>query len=697
MTYGEEAQIFPVAQIYDTGVMRDYIAAARAEYERGLADYEKFMSKYGDFASRSPYDVQQWNKYTVDGISDILNKAQAAGVDMRSPELRAELRKFERSLPKTELAALKQNAADYDAWTAAQQRLIQEGKYDPEYAKMEGLGPSEFRTINPETGEISMFGRTSPTPILDMTNFTRDAFKDLKPNLYEINEGGVRTMVKAITADDIRKTAEGAYESLSQTPQGQLMLKRYMDVEGLSEEEARERFIDDVAASQIGKIHSESVRDDSDLTKHRFNIDLENIRTENDKILDDYRTNNDIRLDNAKAVNDQTTYRVKKETDYQYDNYSRYDIDNNRELSPEELELREQDMKAAIEKTVADAEKAKNGGANRGDLGQEGTQETGFSLAQRWYDAGLAKFLSSDGITKNWWDMAGSYEDNASLIYDKAMKFGEKFGGKEPSANDLIKYYTDDRTKHAVLKAINTPENKRTNHQKELVNGLKDKYYADNNVKKHYQTSEIIDAFKNQYTIKMDTKSVATAIGDTISGNDRVVQPTAATMDNLYGINDIVTNTTGYRRSHINDTELLKAKLNQYKPSELTITPMGDGYASLRKTGEFMVMPRVRITFPDGTTEDAYYDIGLSGMKNQGGAYMQSNRKQVLKQGSKPKLYSTPNQIANLDVDLSPNIEYYDGNYSLYPDYNNWTQFGPWDIRTSSELKASPSQKLGGY
>ena len=84
-------------------------------------------------------------------------------------------------------------------------------------------------------------------------------------------------------------------------------------------------------------------------------------------------------------------------------------------------------------------------------------------------------------------------------------------------------------------------------------------------------------------------------------------------------------------------------------------------------------------------------------MKNQGGAYMQSNRKQVLKQGSKPKLYSTPNQIANLDVDLSPNIEYYDGNYSLYPDYNNCTQFGPWDIRTSSELKASPSQKLGGY
>lgn len=261
MTYGEEAQIFPVAQIYDTGVMKDYIAAARAEYERGLADYEKFMSKYGDFSSRSPYDVQQWNKYTVDGISDILNKAQAAGVDMRSPELRAELRKFERSLPKTELAALKQNAADYDAWTAAQQRLIQEGKYDPEYAKMEGLGPSEFRTINPETGEINIFGRTSPTPILDMKSFSDPMFKDLKPNKYIWSEEGQTYQYEGIDPTDIRNTAINAYEYLSQTPQGQLILKRYKN-EGLSEEEAKQKFINDVATSQTGKIYKIDSYDD---------------------------------------------------------------------------------------------------------------------------------------------------------------------------------------------------------------------------------------------------------------------------------------------------------------------------------------------------------------------------------------------------------------------------------------------------
>ena len=212
----------------------------------------------------------------------------------------------------------------------------------------------------------------------------------------------------------------------------------------------------------------------------------------------------------------------------------------------------------------------------------------------------------------------------------------------------------------------------------------------------------------------MDTKSVAGAIGDTVSGNDRVVQATAANIDRLFGENDIITNTAGYRRKYEgNDTKEIRDMINQYGASNTTITPLGDGYASLRKSGNFTVMPRVRVTITDDNgnpvyTKDAYYDIGLSSMPNKQGAYAGGARKRggTIQYGSAvnpaigPQIgygYKGPVQLGESTAIFNVSPDWYEGDFSIYPDYNRWTEYGGWDTRESSNLKASPTQKLGTY
>ena len=99
--------------------------------------------------------------------------------------------------------------------------------------------------------------------------------------------------------------------------------------------------------------------------------------------------------------------------------------------------------------------------------------------------------------------------------------------------------------------------------------------------------------------------------------------------------------------------------------SNVTITPMGSGYASMRKDGgKFSVMPLVRVKIGD-KSYDAYYDIELESATTHGGAYQQGSTADM---------------------------------YNLFPNYNGWAGYGVWDTReTSSQLKGKASESLGTY
>lgn len=653
MTYAYDDYVqMPTKDLYDTAIMKMAIDAAKDMYDKGQAQMENFYKTYGDFMSPIAKDMQ-WYGERMNNVRAVVNDAYARGINLfKSPEGRAIVAQLSHSVDPMKFNMMRQSAENAKMFLKAKAELQAQGLYNPLLAPYDEPSLSDYSTI-----ESGVWGKMSPTPYQNIATFGNPYFEGMKPNIHRESRGGVDFSVEEINENDLRNVADAHFNELVSTPQGRLMYKYYRDMAGgdsnpNADATAREMFNNAVVDGQRRRIYRK------------------------DDYNDNYYKAEDLKLkrsSNALA-------------------WKKFEWDKDKEQ--QELDIK----RAAV----------------RGDNGGEGTQETGFSLAQRWYDTGLARFLSSDGITKNWWDMADSYKQNATQIYDKAMKFGGKFVSQKPTANDLMQYYTDERTADAVRNAINTPEDKRTAHQKNLVKSLEDKYYKDHN--KYYSTSEIKTAFKRQYSIGMDTKSVAGTIGDTISGNDRVVQATAANVDRLFGENDIITNTAGYRRKYENkDTKELRDVINKYGVSHTTITPLGDGYASLRKGGNFTVMPRVRVVVTDENgdvvhQQDAYYDIGLSGMQNKQGAYTGNSKKYggTIQYGNAATLQSSPSigygykgparigfNENNVSFDTRP--EWYEGDFSIYPDYNRWTEYGGWDTRESSNLKASPTQKLGTY
>ena len=293
-------------------------------------------------------------------------------------------------------------------------------------------------------------------------------------------------------------------------------------------------------------------------------------------------------------------------------------------------------------------------------LEQEGKGEqdlTGISLAQRWYDKATSNAWSADGITKHWKDMRTSYGQFGKQVDKVFYDFGQKQKGKS--------------------------------------------------------YNQILQAFENQFSFAMDSKSVAGAIGDTVSGNERVVQATLEDVNKLFGVDDVISNTAGFTRDYRNkDTNEIRSAIEKYGASNTTITPLGTGYGSLRKIGaDFNVMPKVHVTVTDASgkvvlSKDAYYNLNLGSETTAGGAYIsgyKENKGQGVRQIGKAGVHYdrelnsiVPNDVSYDLSTMRPSTGIRE--FNMYPNYNNWVGFGVWDTReTNKNLKAGQSEKLGSY
>lgn len=323
---------------------------------------------------------------------------------------------------------------------------------------------------------------------------------------------------------------------------------------------------------------------------------------------------------------------------------------NDNYFKRKELSLRAQSNALAREKFNWEKQKYAN------EL-QDEQNLKGISLAQRWYDKAVANAWSADGITKHWKDMANSYGSFGKNVDKVFHDFGLTLKGK--SSSDQIK------------------------------------------------------AFENKFTIPMDPGSVREAIGSAASGNDRVALATDADINNLYGVDDVVTNTAGYLREHkSSNTKAIRDAIKKWGSNHTTITPLGIGYGSLRKiNGSFDVKPKVKVTCTDANgevkfTKDAYYDLGLASESTQGGAYLsgysETGGTGVSQIGIPGIHYDrnlgefVPNNVRYDMSTLQPSNSVRE--FNAYPNYNNWTRFGSWDTKvTKNRLAAGQSEKLGTY
>lgn len=303
MTYGNEAVLFPVADLYDQGAMQMYIEAAKDQYNRGQKAIDDFVAKYGDFTSPIAADVEYWDNNTMAPIIDMYDEYVRNGIDpVRNPEARNALMARARRLPYAKLAAIRQNAEDAREYRKAQQKLIQEGKYDNRFAKYDNVDLSTFRTIG-DDGNINTIGQLSPTPMLPIGQFANPFFGDIKPRITKTTSGGVTTESEVLSAQDIQRYTEYVLPQILATPQGSMMYRRAVGEyknngydDDTADSMALEDLRDNIAASQSWRIKNNTEYNDY---SNQYKID--DHRTRNDNWLDQQKSARDFHYDLMKS------------------------------------------------------------------------------------------------------------------------------------------------------------------------------------------------------------------------------------------------------------------------------------------------------------------------------------------------------------------------------------------------------------
>ena len=277
------------------------------------------------------------------------------------------------------------------------------------------------------------------------------------------------------------------------------------------------------------------------------------------------------------------------------------------------------------------------------------TNSQSFSWAQRTYDKALANIISDGTTNTSWTEMSRNYGTANANARNVQAQFGRQFRG--------IQDY----------------------------NAIK-------------------NAYINRYKVDIDIPSFMKWLSrGNVDGNQGVSKITDADISKLKTIDEVVTGTAGYTKKYRTGADqnlklngesaadglaalgikTIQDAIDKYGAANTTLTPMNDGYGSIRKdTGAMEVYPRVKITVSDGSGNTistvCYYDMGLHSKGTPGGAYVGDQKVTPVSKGS---------QIVNIDAGI--------GNY--FPNYEDWLMYGPADIRTNAFLKAKSDEYNAGY
>ena len=181
MIYGQDAPIaFPVADLYDSGMMQMYVNAVRDQYQQGLKDYETFMSKYGDFTSPFSKDVDRWNNEIMGPTMNLIDALYAQGIDpMRNAEARAMIQKAVRSVPYAEAAKMRQNAKAGEDYIKARGALAAKGLYNKDYNDF-WLTEQGYKPFEEWSSEDGIWNVTSPVEYKSLFDATSPWFEKMQ-------------------------------------------------------------------------------------------------------------------------------------------------------------------------------------------------------------------------------------------------------------------------------------------------------------------------------------------------------------------------------------------------------------------------------------------------------------------------------------------------------------------------------------
>lgn len=238
----------PSMGVYDTDLMKMYIAGVKDQYEKGQEEYKDFLKSYGDFYSPIEGDTENYYNMTIGGAKELIDQIYAMGGDpFKNPEARAAISRYIAGVPTATLNTIRQNAENRRIYDRAVAEAIANGTYNKEYEDwlLKNAGLTNFQTIDPNTKKVKVWDRLTPGMYQDLHTFSDDWFKHLKPKYDDALTKSKRDgyNYNTITEDDLRNVIrQNVPDIINDGGQGQFFYEQALKVAGGDEDAAKTIF-----------------------------------------------------------------------------------------------------------------------------------------------------------------------------------------------------------------------------------------------------------------------------------------------------------------------------------------------------------------------------------------------------------------------------------------------------------------------
>lgn len=182
MTYGyDDAVAMPMVDLYDDGMMNQYINAVSKDYDRGLLEQKQFNQDFGDLSSPNSKLNQAYYDATRGKVYDFINKAQKQGINLtRSVEGRAMISNVINSIPYNEVADWKKDAEAMNLYQKTKASMIANGTYSDAYQQyyQKKHGLMDINEYDPYSGQG--FNQMAPAEYKTLQQLVEPQFEQVK-------------------------------------------------------------------------------------------------------------------------------------------------------------------------------------------------------------------------------------------------------------------------------------------------------------------------------------------------------------------------------------------------------------------------------------------------------------------------------------------------------------------------------------
>ncbi len=292
----DEAVSMPIVDLYDDGMMSQYINAMQRDYERGYQEQKQFNQEFGDLMSPSYKLNEAFYNSTRGRVYDILNKAQKQGIDLtRSVEGRSIISNVINSIPYDKISDWRRDAQAMNDFQKAKADMITNGTYSDAFQKFyqDKYGLMDINDYDPYDNK--RFNQTAPAKYQTLQQFVDPEFAGIKDS--DLTPKQVRSLglipnknynYKGVSADMLARSLESKMPGLrgndiydfyrEQARQDLINKNRNIPHYQPTEEEVDKQFVRDAVVTGLKYTRIDKNADEfaKMAVNHAYDIDTEN-------------------------------------------------------------------------------------------------------------------------------------------------------------------------------------------------------------------------------------------------------------------------------------------------------------------------------------------------------------------------------------------------------------------------------------